>query len=67
MSELDRFMKALDGPWVVERLESHPEGVKVFYRSLDDRGVLWSHVVTNKKPADLFPIGTVVRCGMAKV
>ena len=59
--DLKEFCAAMDGEWLVERFELEGEKVRVFYRSLTNPDVSWSH--TPFSFDDLPPVGTRGRIG----
>jgi hypothetical protein len=59
MTDLDYFVKAMDGDWRVERYELEGERLRVHYRSVDYPLVAWTHLPD--KFEDVPPVGTVGR------
>lgn len=63
---LDLFCKAMDGRWVVDRVEPRDNvRSQVFYRSLDYPLIEWSHSPFH--PEIIPAVGTVGRIGFVGV
>lgn len=63
MTDLDRFLAAMDGTWTVERETIDPGTgrLRVYYRSEVNPLIVWSHTPFDEDEAA--PIGTIGRIG----